>query len=347
MSVKVGIMGATGYTGAELVRILSRHEDVEIVALGTQSYGGQPIWEVYPHLYKYNRLICEEYSAGALPDEAEVLFVALPHGHAMPIAIECMRRGKKMIDLGADFRLADYLEYQQWYGVEHTARELLPEAVYGLPEIRRERIKDAKLVANPGCYPTSIILALAPLLKNGLIDTGSVIADSKSGVSGAGRGLALGAHFSEVNENFKAYSVAMHRHTPEIEQELSQLAEGKLTMSFTPHLLPITRGILSTVYAKLTTAFNDAYLLSLYQEYYRNEFFVRIMPEGVLPQTKWTTGSNHCDIGLTVDQRTGRVIVISAIDNLVKGAAGQAVQNMNIICGLPENRALTGPGLYP
>ena len=347
MSVKVGIMGATGYTGAELVRILSRHDGVEIVALGTQNYGGQSICDVYPHLHKYNRLICEDYPQGGIPDNVDVLFVALPHGHAMPIAVECRRRGVKMIDLGADFRLTDYQEYQQWYGVDHTAQELLSEAVYGLPEIKREQIKKAQLVANPGCYPTSIILGLAPLLQNNLIEPDSIIADSKSGVSGAGRGLALGVHFSEVNENFKAYNVGMHRHTPEIEQELSQLAGGKLTVSFTPHLLPITRGILSTVYGKLTKDTGCAELLDLYNKYYQDEFFVRVLPEGVLPQTKWATGSNHCDLGLTVDRRTGRVIVIAAIDNLVKGAAGQAVQNMNIICGLPEDSALTNPGLYP
>ena len=347
MAVKVGILGATGYTGAELVRLLSRHEQVELVFLGTQNYGGQTMGEVYPHLTKYSALTCAEFSPEQLPEAAEVFFVALPHGHAMPIAEACLRQGKKMIDLGADFRLADYREYQQWYEVPHTARELLPQAVYGLPEIRREAIKKAKLVANPGCYPTSIILALAPLLRNKLIEPESIIADSKSGVSGAGRGLALGVHFSEANENFKAYGVASHRHTPEIEQELGLLAGAKLTISFTPHLLPITRGILSTVYAKLAKAISGAALQQLYQEYYQDEFFVRVLPEGVLPQTKWTTGSNHCDLGLTVDQRTGRVIVIAAIDNLVKGAAGQAVQNLNLICGFPEATALTGPGLYP
>jgi len=340
-------MGATGYIGVELVRILSGHENVEIVALGTQNYGGQFIFEVYPHLAGYNGLVCEEYSPDGFPESVEVLFVALPHGYSMPYAVECKRRGIKMIDLGADFRLTDYLEYQQWYEVRHTAPELLPEAVYGLPEIKREQIKGAGLIANPGCYPTSIILAMAPLLKNDLIDPNSIVADSKSGASGAGRGLALGVHFSEVNENFKAYNVGIHRHTPEIEQELGQLAGGKLTVSFSPHLLPITRGILSTVYGKLNKDISIGDLINLYQEFYHNEFFVRILPEGVLPQTKWTTGSNHCDIGLVVDPRTGRVVVLSAIDNLVKGAAGQAVQNMNIICGLPENSALTCPGLFP
>ena len=347
MSVKVGILGATGYTGAELVRILSGHHQVELVFLGTQNYGGQAIWEVYPHLYKYNSLICEEFPNTDYLDRLEVLFVALPHGHAMPIAVEALKRGVKVIDLGADFRLLDYRVYQEWYDVEHTAGELLGEAVYGLPELKRAQIKEAQLIANPGCYPTSVILALAPLLKKGLVATDSIIADSKSGVSGAGRGLALGVHFSEVNDNFRAYNVGKHRHTPEIEQELSQLAGSNLTVSFTPHLLPITRGILSTVYAKLTQDLDGAELTALYQEFYNEEFFVRVLPEGLPPQTKWTTGSNHCDLGLTVDRRTGRVVVMSAIDNLVKGAAGQAVQNMNIICGFPEESALTAPGLFP
>lgn len=347
MTIKVGIVGATGYTGAELVRILSRHQEVELVVLGTQSYTGQPIWAVYPHLYKYNQLICEDVVQTDLLERAEVIFVALPHGHAMPIAAEAVRRGQKVIDLGADFRLTDYATYEQWYKVTHTARELLTETVYGLPEIKREQIGQAKVIANPGCYPTSVILALAPLLKNKIIDPGSVIIDSKSGVSGAGRGLALGVHFSEVNENFKAYNVGIHRHTPEIEQELGQLAGENMVVSFTPHLLPVTRGILSTIYARAENPPAYDEIMALYREFYQDSFFVRVLPEGLLPQTKWVTGTNHCDIGLTVDPRTGRIIVIAAIDNLVKGAAGQAVQNMNIICGLPEETALTGAGLFP
>lgn len=347
MTVKVGIVGATGYTGAELVRILSRHPEVELVVLGTQSYAGEPFWAVYPHLYKYNQLICEDVTKPGLLDMAEVIFVALPHGHAMPIAAEAARCGKKLIDLGADFRLADYQVYEKWYQVEHTAKELLADAVYGLPEINREIIKGAKTIANPGCYPTSVILALAPLLKNKLVDLDSIIIDSKSGVSGAGRGLSLDIHFSEVNENFKAYSVAIHRHTPEIEQELSKLAGNNIIVSFTPHLLPVTRGILSTIYAKLSNQTDSRALTELYEEFYKDELFVRILSEGLLPRTKWVNGTNHCDIGITVDPRTNRVIIVSAIDNLVKGAAGQAVQNMNIICGLPENTALAGAGLFP
>ena len=348
MTVKVSIVGATGYTGAELVRILHSHPEVELTALTTRSYVDMPFDKIYPHLYKYNQLVCEEMNFPKLFENSEVIVIALPHGHAMPVALEAARLGKKIVDLGADFRLKDYRVYEKWYKVEHEARKLLDSAAYGLPEVNRDNIKKASLVANPGCYPTSAILALAPLLKHKLIDTGSIVIDSKSGVSGAGRGLALGSHFCEANENFKAYNVAAHRHTPEIEQELSRIAGEPITVTFTPHLLPITRGILSTVYANLLDPpvakdrIREAYL-----DYYKEEFFVRVLPEGTLPQTKWVSGANHCDIGLTLDSRTGRVIVTSAIDNLVKGASGQAVQNMNIICGLPEDMGLYGPGLYP
>ncbi|MFX4262327.1 N-acetyl-gamma-glutamyl-phosphate reductase [Pelotomaculum propionicicum] len=347
MTVKVGIIGATGYTGSELVRILYRHPEVELVSLTTRSYAGMPLHKVYPHLNKYCQLTCEELDRAKIFDISDVVFVALPHGHAMPVAVEAARRGKKMIDLGADFRFSDFQVYEKWYKVEHEAKDLLEEAVYGLPEVNRDKIKGAWLVANPGCYPTSAILALAPLLQQKLIDTGSIVVDSKSGVSGAGRGLSLGSHFCEVNENFKAYNVAAHRHTPEIEQALSRIAGEQITVTFTPHLLPITRGILSTVYAKLSSDASVGRIRELYRDYYENEFFVRVLPDGTLPQTKWVAGTNHCDIGVTVDERTGRVIVISAIDNVVKGASGQAVQNMNIICNLPEDTALAGPGLYP
>jgi N-acetyl-gamma-glutamyl-phosphate reductase len=347
LTIKVSIIGATGYTGAELVRILHSHPEVELTALTTRSYVGMPFDRIYPHLHKYNQLVCEEMNFPKLFKDSDVIFVALPHGHAMPVALEAARLGKKIVDLGADFRLDDYRLYEQWYKVEHEARKLLGSAAYGLPEVNREKIKQSSLVANPGCYPTSAILALAPLLKHRLIDTGSIVIDSKSGVSGAGRGLALGTHFCEVNENFKAYNIAVHRHTPEIEQELSRIAGEQITVTFSPHLLPITRGILSTVYAKLITQAGKDKIREAYLDYYKDEFFVRVLPDGTLPQTKWVSGTNHCDIGLTLDSRTGRVIVTSAIDNLVKGASGQAVQNMNIICGLPEDTGLAGPGLYP
>ncbi len=347
MKIRVGVIGATGYTGAELVRILSLHPEARLVALTTKSYAGKPYCEVYPHLYKYNRMAGEKMDLPYLLKACDVIFIALPHGHAMPLVREAAGHGVKIIDLGADFRLIDYRVYEQWYKVEHVARELLPAAVYGLPELYRASIKDAWLIANPGCYPTSAILALAPLLEKKLIDPGTVIIDSKSGVSGAGRSLSLGSHFSEVNENFKAYNIAGHRHTPEIEQELGKILGGEIRVSFTPHLLPVTRGILSTVYANLNSPVEQAELLRLYSDFYQEEPFVRVMPRGTLPQIKWVAGTNHCDLGLATDPRTGRVIVVSAIDNIVKGASGQAVQNMNLLFDLPEDTALAGPGLYP
>lgn len=347
MAIKVSIIGATGYTGSELVRILYHHPEVELMSLTTRSYVGMPLSEVYPHLFKYNHLTCEKADLAKIFDISDLVFIALPHGHSMSVAQEGAQYGKKVIDLGADFRFSDYQIYEKWYKVEHQAKKLLPEAVYALPEVNREEIKGAWLVANPGCYPTSAILGLAPLMQEKLIETDSIVIDSKSGVSGAGRGLSLGAHFSEINENFKAYSVAVHRHTPEIEQILGRIAGEQLTITFTPHLMPLTRGILSTAYARLSSDTSVERLRQLYQEYYKDEFFVRLLPEGTLPQTKWVAGTNHCDIGLTVDTRTGRVIVVTAIDNIVKGASGQAVQNMNIICDLPEDTALDGPGVYP
>ncbi|WP_031516785.1 N-acetyl-gamma-glutamyl-phosphate reductase [Desulfofalx alkaliphila] len=345
--IKVAVIGATGYTGAELVRILSRHGEVQLVALTSRSYHGKPYWQVYPHLYQYTEMECEELDISRVVDRADVIFTALPHGHSMDIAAEVVRQGKKLVDLGADFRLNDGAHYKRWYQVEHTVPELLAEAVYGLPEINRQQIAACTLVANPGCYPTTAVLGLAPLVKNKLIDHSTIIIDSKSGVSGAGRGLSLKTHFSETNENFQAYAVAAHRHTPEIEQELSKLAGQPLTVSFTPHLTPMTRGMLSTIYAGLNESLDAEEIRRLYQEYYAGEYFVRVLPAGVLPQTKALAGSNYCDLWVTADARTKRVIVLSAIDNLVKGASGQAVQNMNIMFGLDERAGLDAVGLFP
>jgi len=344
---KAGIIGATGYTGAELVRILSGHPAVQLVALTTQSYVDKPFWEVYPHLYGHIDLICTERDLDSLIGNCDVIFVSLPHGHAMTLAAEIAGKNKVVIDLGADFRFRNSEVYETWYGVNHAAPALTKEAVYGLPEIRRQEISSALLVANPGCYPTSAILGLAPLLKNNLVQPDSIIIDSKSGVSGAGRGLSLNTHYCEVNENMKAYGVTTHRHTPEIEQELSLLAGQNITVSFTPHLTPITRGILSTIYTKLSRTLSQDEALQLYQEHYAGEFFIRVLPAGMLPTTKMVAGSNHCDLGVVVDQRTGRMVVLSAIDNLLKGASGQAVQNMNIMLGLPEKTGLEAPGIYP
>lgn len=345
--IKVGIIGATGYAGAELVRLLARHPQVELTVLTSQSYAGKMIWEVFPHLYGLVDKRLEELNLPQLVEQCDVIFTALPHGHAMPVAVAALAKGKRLIDLGADFRLKDVETYQSWYKTEHTAADLLVTAVYGLPELYREQIKGSSVIANPGCYPTSSILGLAPLLTNKLIDTESIIIDAKSGVSGAGRGLSLKTHFSETTGNFQAYGVATHRHTPEIEQELANLAGVPLTVNFTPHLTPMVRGILSTIYAKLKQNVTTGEVMAIYRDFYQGERFVRVLPEGMLPNTKAVAGSNCCDIAVIVDPRTKRVIVLSAIDNLVKGAAGQAVQNLNVMYGLPEATGLDFAGMYP
>ncbi|MFZ5625944.1 MAG: N-acetyl-gamma-glutamyl-phosphate reductase [Bacillota bacterium] len=344
--IKVGIVGATGYTGAELIRILQGHPEVKIEVLTSQSYAGQEIAQVFPQLSPLELPVLIEQEQDKLT-EVDVAFLALPHGVSMPIAARLLAAGVKVIDLGADFRLKDARAYQTWYGLEHTYPQLLAEAVYGLPELKREQIAAARLVANPGCYPTSILLALAPALVHQLIEVETIIADSKSGVSGAGRGVSLGVHFSEVNENFKAYNVGQHRHTAEIEQELAELAGEKLTVTFTPHLVPMTRGILSTVYAKLRKNLEEEEIRAIYRDYYQGEPFVQVLAAGQYPQTKWCAGTNRAFIGLKKDARTGRLILVSAIDNLVKGASGQAVQNMNILFGLPETMGLAQTGLWP
>lgn len=345
--IKVGIVGATGYTGAELVRILSRHQGVELVALTSRSYAGQPYYQAYPHLYQYTDLVCSELNINQLTAQTDVVFTALPHGHSMDIAVAMLQSGKKVVDLGADFRLDDHNKYQQWYNVEHTAPELLQQGVYGLTEINRTDIAQSNLVANPGCYPTTAILGLAPLLKHNLIDQQNIIIDSKSGVSGAGRSLSLKAHYCEANDNLQAYGVTTHRHTPEIEQELSKLGASDVMVNFTPHLIPMTRGMLSTIYVNLQQKITADKLQQLYNEFYHQDYFVRLLPPGLLPQTKGVAGSNFCDISLVPDQRTGRLIILVAIDNLLKGAAGQAVQNMNVMFGLDEQTGLDMPALYP
>ncbi len=341
MTIKVGIAGATGYGGVELLRLLGGHPETEVVLAGTESYVGQELASVYPHLAGRVTLLGREASAEALAGECDVVFTALPHGVPMKLAPAVLGAGKRLIDLGADFRLKDTAAFEAWYKHRHEATDLLGEAVYGLPELYRPQIREARLVGNPGCYPTSCALAAAPLLKAGLVETRGIIFDSKSGVSGAGRGANLGVHFAEVNENFKAYNIAGgHRHTPEIEQTLSDLVGAPVVVSFTPHLVPMTRGILTTAYFNLKDDRSTEELLALFREFYADEPFVRVRPAGDLPTTKQVWGSNYCDIGLQVDRRTGRVLVIAVIDNLVKGAAGQAVQNMNLLFGLPETTGL-------
>lgn len=345
--IKVGIIGASGYTGAELVRILVRHPAAEVAVLTSRSYAGKEMAEVFPHLTGFSDRVLETFDVEKVAAECDVVFTALPHGHAVPVARAVLERGKRLIDLGADFRFRDAAVYEAWYRVVHEAPALLQEAVYGLPEFYRERLRGASLVANPGCYPTATLLALVPLLRAGVIAPEGLIVDAKSGVSGAGRGLDLRTHYAEVNENVQAYNVGVHRHTPEIEQELAVAAGKDVRVSFTPHLVPQTRGILATVYANLKAPFSTGELLEVYRYFYQGEPFIQVLPEGVFPQTKSVAGSNCAHLGAVADPRTGRAVLLSAIDNLVKGASGQAVQNMNLLFGLPETTGLDFPGIFP
>ena len=341
--LKVAVVGASGYTGVELLRLLIGHPEVEISCVTSRQHEGLPIDQVFPTLSGFCNLVCEPLEIEHIAARAELVFTALPHKSAMEVVPGFLNAGCKVIDLSADYRLKEQSVYEQWYQ-QHTSPDLLGEAVYGLPELHREKLAAARLVANPGCYPTSILLGLAPLLSRRMIDTTSLIIDSKSGTSGAGRSAKQGSLFCEVNEGFKAYAVASHRHTPEIEQELSGLAGDCVAVNFTPHLLPVNRGILSTCYAKLTEYKSSQELCDLYSDHYAGESFVRIMPGHDLPNVAFVRGTNFCDIGVVSDPRTGRVIIISAIDNLVKGAAGQAVQNMNLLCGFDETLGL---GIVP
>jgi N-acetyl-gamma-glutamyl-phosphate reductase len=344
--LKVAVVGASGYTGVELLRILVGHPDVEICCVTSRQHEGLPINQVFPSLSGFCELICESLDVAVISARADVVFTALPHKSAMEVVPGFLAAGCKVIDLSADYRLKDQAVYEQWYQ-SHTSSELFAEAVYGLPELYTEQLRSARLVANPGCYPTSIILGLAPLLKQQLIDPRSLIADSKSGTSGAGRSAKVGSLFCEVNEGFKAYGVASHRHTPEIEQELTTLADTSVRLNFTPHLLPVNRGILSTCYADLLVEKTSAELIALYKQWYEKNKFVRIMPGDQLPNVAHVRGTNFCDVGVVSDITTGRVIVVSAIDNLVKGAAGQAVQNMNIISGFDETLGLGIVPVFP
>lgn len=344
--MKVGIINVTGYAGIELARILHRHPEAQLVGVTGRSAAGQELAEVLPHLERMNMRIEEELTASV-----DVVFSALPQVASAEACLPYVRSGVKVIDISADFRLHDPAQYREWYGKEHPAPDLLATSVYGLTELDREGIASASLVANPGCYPTGALLALAPAVRYGLI-TDQVIVDAKSGVSGAGRGLSMVTHFSEVNENVFPYGVAGHRHLPEITQELERIAPGyKAKAIFMPHLIPMTRGILDTVYADFVDgAFEDpaaarAGVQELYRDFYRNERFVRVVDAP--PQTKQTWGNNDCLIHATVDQRTGRLVVFAALDNLVKGAAGQAIQNMNLMFGLPEATGLDAIAVYP
>ncbi|MGI6712287.1 MAG: N-acetyl-gamma-glutamyl-phosphate reductase [Bacillota bacterium] len=345
--IKASVIGATGYAGGELVRLLALHQEVELLYLAAKDNIGKKIEEVYPHLRRFVDNVVVEPDIEQIAQASDVVFIAVPHGQSVPLVKAVAGFGKKVIDFGADFRFRNTAVYNEWYQVRHEEPGLAQEAVYGLPEINREKVKNSTIIGNPGCYPTSAILALYPLVKNKLIDLDTIIIDSKSGISGAGRKLAVGSLFAEAAGSFKAYSVARHRHTPEIEQALSEAAGREVFVSFTPHLVPMTRGILTTVYANLNKSEDGLKINELYRTSYQNEFFIRVQSEGVWPQTKWVAGTNFCDIGVAYDPRTNRVIISSAIDNLVKGAAGQAVQNMNVAFGLLERTGLEIIPIYP
>ena len=343
---KVAVIGASGYTGVELLRLLAGHPLVTVTCVTSRQQAGQSLGEVFPSLAGVYDLNFEAVEPAALAGRAELVFTAVPHQAAMGMVPALLAAGCKVVDLSADYRLHDAAVYAEWYEL-HQTPELLAEAVYGLPELYREQVRSARLVANPGCYPTSAALALAPLLRAKLIDAATIIIDSKSGTSGAGRAAKVDTLYCEVNEGFKAYGLPRHRHTPEIEQTLSEVGGAPVTISFTPHLVPANRGILSTCYASLGADVSLAAVLALYRQTYAGERFVRVLPEGCLPNINQVRGSNFCDIGVAVDPRTKRVIAVAAIDNLVKGAAGQALQNMNLMLGLQESLGLCGAGLFP
>ncbi len=344
--IKVGIVGATGYAGEELVRILSCHPEVQLCDIVSKSYAGQKLCDLYPTLRGVVDGCLGDVDADRLAENCDVVFTALPHGASAKLISQLAKKGVKIIDLSADFRYKDEKVYTRWYGVEHCDLPLLKKSVYGLCELYREDIKKADIIGNPGCYTTASIMGTAPMVAKGIIDTKSIIIDAKSGVTGAGRKEKLDYSFCECTESMKAYGVATHRHTSEIEQELSIFAKEQITLNFTPHLIPMKRGILATIYANLTEDITAEELVKIYKEFYKDEYFVRIYEAGSLPETNHVAGSNFVDIGCVVDKRTKRAIVVSCIDNLFKGAAGQAVQNMNIMFGLDEKTGIGNPGFY-
>ena len=345
--IKVGIIGATGYAGGELVRILMGHKEAEIVWYGSRSYIDQKYADVYRNMFQVVDAKCMDDNIEALADQVDVIFTATPQGFLASVINENILGKTKIIDLSADFRIKDVKVYEKWYGIEHKSPQFIEEAVYGLCEVNRDKVKGARLIANPGCYTTFSILTAYPLSKEGIIDMRTLIVDAKSGTSGAGRGAKVPNLFCEVNENMKAYGVASHRHTPEIEEQLGYASGENVTISFTPHLVPMNRGILATEYATLKKDVTGEEVKAIYDKYYADEKFVRVLGEGVCPETKWVEGSNYVDIGFKLDPRTNRIVMMGAIDNLVKGAAGQAVQNMNLLFGLPESEGLELVPMFP
>ncbi len=345
--IKAGIIGATGYAGGELVRLLLGHKEAKIVWYGSRSYVERKYADIYQNMFQLVDDICQDDNMEAMAEQVDVIFTATPQGLCASLVKEEILHKVKIIDLSADFRIRDVSVYEKWYGMEHRAPQYMKEAVYGLCELNREAIKKARLIANPGCYPTCSFLSVYPLVKEGLIDPDTLIIDAKSGTSGAGRGAKVDNLFCEVNENIKAYGVTGHRHTPEIEEQLSLAAGKQVLINFTPHLVPMQRGILVTAYASLKKDISYKEVKAVYDRYYEKEYFVRVLPEDVCPQTRWVEGSNFVDVNFKIDPRTKRIIMMGAMDNLVKGAAGQAVQNMNLMFGVDEAEGLRMAPLFP
>ena len=345
--IKAGIIGATGYAGNELVRILMGHKEVEIKWYGSRSYIDKKYAEVYQNMFEIVDDVCLDDNMDELASQVDVIFTATPQGFLAGVLTEDILNKVKIIDLSADFRIKDVSVYEKWYKIEHKSPQFIEEAVYGLCEINRDKVKGARLIANPGCYTTCSILTAYPLVKEGLIDPNTLIIDAKSGTSGAGRGAKLPNLFCEVNENMKAYGVATHRHTPEIEEQLGYACGEKITINFTPHLVPMNRGILATAYASLKKDVTYEEVKAIYDKYYADEKFVRVLEKDICPETKWVEGSNYVDVNFKIDERTGRIVMMGALDNLVKGAAGQAVQNMNLLFGFDEAEGLNLVPMFP
>lgn len=345
--IKAGIIGATGYAGNELVRLLLGHKEAQIVWYGSRSYIGEDYSKVYRNMFRLVDAKCMDDNMEALAEEADVIFTATPQGYCASVLNENILSKAKVIDLSADYRIKDVKTYEEWYKIEHKSPELIGEAVYGLCELNRESIKGTRLLANPGCYTTCSILTAYPLVKERLIDPNTLIIDAKSGTSGAGRGAKLDNLYCEVNENIKAYGVLTHRHTPEIEEQLGYACGKEVRIIFTPHLVPMNRGILVTAYANMTGDYTYEEIRAAYEKHYRDEYFIRLLDKGECPQTRWVEGSNFVDISFKPDERTGRVVMMGAIDNITKGAAGQAVQNMNIMFGLEESEGLKAAPVFP
>lgn len=346
---KAGLVGVTGYTGMELARLLAWHEHIELVRATSRKEDGNKLADLFPGLAAtpLGGQVVTKPDAAELAEACDVVFLAVPHGTAMDMAAELVEHGVKVVDLSADFRIRDAEVYAQWYGLEHRHPALIADAVFGLPELYADKVRGAQLVANPGCYPTSIILGLYPALQAGIVETDGIVIDSKSGATGAGRGANVGSLFCEVSDTFRAYNLGKHRHTPEIEQELGAVAGDELHVSFNTHLLPINRGILSTSYLKLKAEKSLDEMVALYEEAYANASWVRVLPAGKLPETRFVRGTMFCDIGLVVDPRTNRLIVVSAIDNLCRGASGQALANANLMLGLDVEEGLNLAPLVP